>query len=626
LTPIDYLLNLLNTYLPFPYNIGLVIIILGSIFLVEFYSKRNKEKVEVWLNSNSKKIMSITILVMTLTTLSFGSYFYYEHYIFPDSPKDHFRVAISPLDTDDANTAQEIKEKIESTARSAIEVMILDPPPVVNNDEAILQGKRVGANFCIFGGDVRTLGKAFKTILYVLPVDSSQYKQLFGTMNKTLFQYNKSGELNPDIKNGIITLSSKPFVNNPIILESTKEIIPSCVYTICAFEYYTEFKYDEAISLFENVTNYENNSMILFYIGNSYYFQNKFNQSLQYYNKSIEINPQDSDAWVGQGNALKNLNKYNEAIKAYNRAIEINPHNSNAWYNKGFVLDELGELDEAIKAFDKAIKINPQNIDAWVGKGLVLDNLNKYDEALRASDKAIEINPHNSIAWLSKGIDLFLLNKYDEAIKAYDKVIEINPQDTPATFAMAGKGFALWQLNKSEEAIKAFDQAIEINPRDTNAWGIKGLALQQLNKSDEAIKAYDKAIEINPQYSDAWNGKGDTLSKLGKLDEAIKAYDKAIEINPQYSGAWNGKGDTLSKLSKLDEAIKAYDKAIEINPHNSRAWYNRARIYSLIDNKDQAIFNLKKAIQLDSSHKEEVKKENDFKRLWADEKFKEIIK
>jgi len=45
--------------------------------------------------------------------------------------------------------------------------------------------------------------------------------------------------------------------------------------------------------------------------------------------------------------------KYNEAIKAYDKAIEINPLNWNAWYAKGLALDNLNKSEEAIKAYGK---------------------------------------------------------------------------------------------------------------------------------------------------------------------------------------------------------------------------------------------------------------------------------
>ncbi len=95
-------------------------------------------------------------------------------------------------------------------------------------------------------------------------------------------------------------------------------------------------------------------------------------------------------------NNVSSLNKSDEALKVYDKAIEINPQNTDAWNNKGDALTELNRSDEALKAYDKAIEINPQNTDAWNNKGDALSKQNKYDEAKKAFDKAIEIDSQNS--------------------------------------------------------------------------------------------------------------------------------------------------------------------------------------------------------------------------------------
>jgi len=78
---------------------------------------------------------------------------------------------------------------------------------------------------------------------------------------------------------------------------------------------------------------------------------------------------------TNKGDSLGRLNKSDEAIKAYEKAIEINPNDSDAWYNKGVALDNLNKSDEAIKAYEKAIEINPNDSDAWYNK----ETLSKSD-------------------------------------------------------------------------------------------------------------------------------------------------------------------------------------------------------------------------------------------------------
>lgn len=246
-------------------------------------------------------------------------------------------------------------------------------------------------------------------------------------------------------------------------------------------------------------------------------------------------------------NALVFQGNYEEAIKVYDKAIENNSQNSEAWYNKGLCLAELGNYEEAIKAFDKAIEITPQNTDALDNKGYYLECLGNYEEAIKAFDKAIEINSQNSYAWCNKGLCLGYLGNYEEAVKAFDKAIDINSQDSKAWY---NKGYSLECLGNYEEAIKAFDKAIDINSQYLDAWYNKGYSLECLGNYEEAVKAFDKAIDINSQDSDTWYNKGTCLAHLGKYNEAVEALDKAIEIDPQYSYALSLKESILLNSNK----------------------------------------------------------------------------
>ena len=77
---------------------------------------------------------------------------------------------------------------------------------------------------------------------------------------------------------------------------------------------------------------------------------NKFDEKIKVFDKSTEINPQDSDTWYNQGNPLFNLNKFDERIKAFDKSTEFNPQDSDTWYNKGNALSNVNKFDEKIKA------------------------------------------------------------------------------------------------------------------------------------------------------------------------------------------------------------------------------------------------------------------------------------
>jgi len=63
---------------------------------------------------------------------------------------------------------------------------------------------------------------------------------------------------------------------------------------------------------------------------------------------------------VYKGLTLGKLGKLDEEIAAFDRAIEINPQDSDAWNNKGLALGKLNKHEDAMKAYDKASEIYQQ--------------------------------------------------------------------------------------------------------------------------------------------------------------------------------------------------------------------------------------------------------------------------
>jgi tetratricopeptide (TPR) repeat protein len=105
-----------------------------------------------------------------------------------------------------------------------------------------------------------------------------------------------------------------------------------------------------------------------FSMGMDYYSQNKFEEAVQAYNRAIEIDPQDAEAWNNKGTALGVLGRYDEAIQAFEKAIEINSSYAEAWYNMGVVFDLQGNYYQAIRAYNEATRINPEYEKAWAAK------------------------------------------------------------------------------------------------------------------------------------------------------------------------------------------------------------------------------------------------------------------
>ena len=302
------------------------------------------------------------------------------------------------------------------------------------------------------------------------------------------------------------------------------------------------------------------------------YLESKeYHRAIKCFDKAIEIDPKNTFAYRGKGDALWRSRWHKEAIKCFDKAIEIDPKNAAVLNDKGTILLDLKEYNEAIECFDKAIEIEKRTEKRPIylyNKGLALRRLEKNNEAIECYGKAIEINPNLADAWKDVGLVLKDSRRHKEAIKCFDKAIEINPNLADAWLA---RGLVVKDLEDYEEAIKCFDKAKECydkslkkDSKDVIEWYGKGHALTQLEEYEEAIKCFDKAIEINPNLADAWLARGLVLTQLKKDDDAIEQFNKAIELNPEAIDAWNQKGKSLYYLGRYEEAIECHDKTLKI--------------------------------------------------------------
>jgi tetratricopeptide (TPR) repeat protein len=238
--------------------------------------------------------------------------------------------------------------------------------------------------------------------------------------------------------------------------------------------------------------------------------------------------------WNNKGISLEKVGRFEEALDCYDKSLEINSRIAEPWFNKGNSLTSLGHFNEAIKCHEEALKINPQHQMGWINKAVTLHSLGRLEEAINCCDKALEINPMNVAALSNKGVNLGGLGRFDEAIKCLDKALEIDPRYVKA---WVNKGVILRRISLFDEAIKCYNKALEINPQQEEAWSNMGVSFSKLGRLEEALRCYNKALEFNPKNADYWFNKANIYLKTGRFDEAIRNFDKALEINPKHPGA-----------------------------------------------------------------------------------------
>ncbi len=137
--------------------------------------------------------------------------------------------------------------------------------------------------------------------------------------------------------------------------------------------------------------------------------------------KSTNVQLDGIESYARQVSADVDDRHYQEAIDLYRLSIQVQPDNAYAWYGLGDALANLGRYEEALAAFDRAVALDPTYCEAWIFRGVALIHLERYQDALDSCDRAVAIQPHNQEGWTFRGAALQRLGRYKDAYSSYDK-------------------------------------------------------------------------------------------------------------------------------------------------------------------------------------------------------------
>lgn len=182
------------------------------------------------------------------------------------------------------------------------------------------------------------------------------------------------------------------------------------------------------------------------------------------------------------------------------------------------------------------------------------------------------------------------------------------------------------ELSTDSDKILAYDKAIACQPDFAEAYFGRGKAKKELKKYQEAIEDFTKAIEYNPNFAEAYYQNGFIKSiDLRQKQESLADFTQAILLNPKHTAAYFYRGLAKEILKIYQEAIEDYRQHLQIRKNEYAAWNAIARCYSMLQNKANTLAYLTEAIRLNSSIKQESKKDKAFEWLWEDADFKRLV-
>lgn len=187
-----------------------------------------------------------------------------------------------------------------------------------------------------------------------------------------------------------------------------------------------------------------------------------------------------SQAWFSVGYLLAEEGLTEKAIVAYNKAIQIDPEDANAYINRGVIKYTFEDHEEAILDYDMAIQLQPNEPGNYTNRGNAKLGLGNFEGAILDHNFAIQLQPNFPGAYINRGNVKLELSEFEAAIEDYNIAINLDPNYADA---YVNRAKAKAQLKLIEEAKLDLQTALE---------------LEEQNNSDK-LKAYVERLiqEVN---------------------------------------------------------------------------------------------------------------------------------
>ena len=362
-------------------------------------------------------------------------------------------------------------------------------------------------------------------------------------------------------------------------------------WTLLAELAFKEGKYDEALSLLENVFSrepqyidghrlesevllakgdtkkatevlerldqtYPNTPLIKFELARAYLKKNNMNQAKVVLDQVISINPNYAEAILLLADINLRSGHGEAVIEPMTRLLKRSPELRPAALLLAAAYGSLDRFDDAAVITGEEAKLAPRDPQAQMALGLTLRQAKRNDEARQAFEKAAELAPDN--LWpVDQLVELDLLEKhFDTAQQRIDRHFQKTP-DSPAAHFFKGK--ILVAEEKWGPAETELQKTLQLDPNFSGAYDLLVQTYLVTNKLPQALSQLQTQLSKNPNDASALMTLALLHERTNEFAKARDAYEHLLSLKPDLVSALNNLACLYA--DRLNDLGKAYDLA-----------------------------------------------------------------
>ncbi len=181
------------------------------------------------------------------------------------------------------------------------------------------------------------------------------------------------------------------------------------------------------------------------------------------FNKALQLDAQDVEAYVGRANAWELKHEYDVALVNLNQALRLDSQHADAFVWRGIVWLHKRENANALADFTRAIDIDPGSYSAFANRASVQHNMKKYEASIADYNEAIRLNPKDAWAYWNRAEARLATNDVAAAFADSNEALRLDPGDA---WAFSNRARVWRDMTEYDKALADFDQAIRLEPKE----------------------------------------------------------------------------------------------------------------------------------------------------------------
>ncbi|MFZ5996460.1 MAG: tetratricopeptide repeat protein [Nitrospirota bacterium] len=338
-----------------------------------------------------------------------------------------------------------------------------------------------------------------------------------------------------------------------------------------------------------------------FWLGRAYFENGQYKEAIAYLNKASSMAPENPASLVPEyavvwkndylplipskgtcylwlGTAYYKDAHYQEAIEAYKKSIELEPSEAMAYRLMAVAHRDLKQFDHALTAAKKAIEVKPTG-SAYFTLARIYEEKKQYADAIAAYKRAQEMDPDDADIPFAMGNDYMVLGKFDDAISSLNKAISLRTMTGVGMEIAIEENYPvvkkLWEGPAKRAGIEVGDRIIKIDGQSTKGWEVEKvtralrgevgtqvlITIKRKNLDNPMEKTVSREAIASKLAAPVFGLRSLAYRLKGNIQNAEKDAEKAYSLDPNDDTAKEALGAIYIDKGKSDDAIKILSTA-----------------------------------------------------------------